>query len=202
MALDARVLLYGNDVTEDQLPRLAIRPYPLQYCTPFKTRDGVDVEIRPIRPEDEPLLVKFHQTLSDRSVRLRYFAALKLDQRTAHERLTRVAFNDYDRELALVVERNEPRTGGREIVGVGRLSKTPGTDEAEFAILVSDLWQGRGLGPKLLEMLIQIARDEKLSCLRADILPENTEMQRLAQKAGFTLKRDLEEGTVEAAMRL
>jgi acetyltransferase len=202
IALDARVLTYGNDVSEDQLPRPAIRPYPLQYCTPFKTRDGIDVEIRPIRPEDEPLLVKFHQTLSERSVRLRYFAALKLDQRTAHERLTRVCFNDYDRELALVVERDDPKTGDREVVGVGRLSKVPGTTEAEFAMLVSDLWQGRGLGPKLLSMLVQIARDEKLTCLRADILPENTEMQRICEKAGFALKRDLQEGTVEAAMRL
>jgi acetyltransferase len=207
IALDARVLLHGNDVSEDQLPRPAIRPYPLQYCTAFQTRDGAAVEIRPIRPEDEPLLVKFHQTLSDRSVRLRYFAALKLDQRTAHERLTRVCFNDYDRELALVVEHDEPprdgqETGDSEIVGVGRLSKIPGTDEAEFAALVSDQWQGRGLGPKLLSMLIQIARDEKLTCLRADILPENTEMQRICEKAGFTLKRDLREGTVEAAMRL
>jgi acetyltransferase len=202
IALDARVLLYGKDVREDQIPPLAIRPYPLQYVTHFKSKDGVDVVIRPIRPEDEPLLVKFHQTLSDRSVRLRYFAALKLDQRTTHERLLRVCFNDYDRELALVVEHTDAKSGHCEIVGVGRLSKLPGVNEAEFAVLVSDQWQGRGLGPRLLSLLVQVARDEKLSCLRADILPENTEMQRIAERAGFTLKRDLEEGTVEAAIRL
>jgi acetyltransferase len=202
IALDARVLLYGRDVREEQIPPPAIRPYPLQYVTQFRTKDGVDVVIRPIRPEDEPLLVKFHQTLSERSVRLRYFAALKLDQRTAHERLTRVCFNDYDRELALVVEHDDPKTGQREIVGVGRLSKLPGLNEAEFAVLVSDQWQGRGLGPRLLSLLIQVAREERLSCLRADILPENTEMQRIAERAGFTLKRNFEEGTVEAAIRL
>ena len=202
IALDARVLLYGRDVAEDQLPKLAIRPYPLQYCTEFLARGGEPVEIRPIRPEDEPLLVAFHQTLSERSVRFRYFAALKLDQRTAHERLLRVCFNDYDRELALVAEHRDKATGKDEIVAVGRLSKIPGTNEAEFAVLVSDLWQHRGLGTGLLSMLVQVARDEKLSCLRADILPENTEMQRVAEKLGFTLKRDLEEGTVEAALRL
>jgi len=79
--------------------------------------------------------------------------------------------NDYDRELALVVEHDDAKTGGREIVGVGRLSKLPGVNEAEFAVLVNDLWQGRGLGPRLLALLIQVARDERLSCLRADILP-------------------------------
>jgi acetyltransferase len=201
IALDARVLLYGKDVAEHQLPRLAIRPYPLQYVTRFAARDGTELEIRPIRPEDESLLVKFHQGLSERSVRLRYFAAMKLNQRVAHERLLRVCFNDYDRELALVGEHRDPASGEPEITAVARLSKVPGTGDAEFALLVSDLWQNRGLGSKLLSMLVQIARDEKVACLTADILPENMEMQRLAERAGFAIKRDLEEGTVRAAMR-
>ena len=104
----------------------------------------------------------------------------------------------YRSELA----ESDKATGKDEIVAVARLSKIPGTNEAEFAVLVSDLWQHRGLGTGLLSMLVQVARDEKMSCLRADILPENTEMQRVAEKLGFTLKRDLEEGTVEAALRL
>ena len=196
IALDARVVVYGLDVTEDRLPKLAIRPYPLQYVTLWKAKDGAEVEIRPIRPEDEPLLIKFHQTLSERSVRLRYFAALKLDQRTAHERLIRVCFIDYDREMALVVEHHG------EIVGVGRLSKLPGLNEAEFAMLISDLWQNRGLGKRMLSMLLQIAKDEKLSRVSADILPENTAMQRMCEKLGFTLQHNFEEGTVKAAIRL
>jgi acetyltransferase len=196
IALDARVLLHPQDVPESQLPKPAIRPYPLQYRTTFKTRTGEQVEIRPIRPEDEPALVRFHQTLSERSVRLRYFAAMKLDQRTTHERLLRVCFNDYDREMALVVEH------AGEIVGVGRLSKLPGTHDAEFALLISDLWQNKGLGRKLLSMLLQVARDEKLTHVQADILPENLEMQRLCEKQGFSLKRNLEENTLKAAIRL
>jgi acetyltransferase len=202
IALDARVVVYEPNFPEADLPKLAIRPYPLQYCTRSTTKDGVDVEIRPIRPEDEPLMVKFHQTLSERSVRFRYFAAMKLDQRTTHERLLRVCFNDYDRELALVVERRDDKADDREIVAVGRLSKIPGTNEAEFAVLVSDLWQNRGLGRKLLSLLLQIARDERLTRVTADILPENTEMQRLAQKAGLTLHRDLENQTVRAVIDL
>ena len=97
------------------------------------------VTFRPIRPEDEPLLVKFHETLSEESVYHRYFSQLKLDQRIAHERLTRICFNDYDREIALVVERRDPATKQKEIIGVGRLSKARGLNEAEFALLVHPL---------------------------------------------------------------
>ncbi len=203
IALDARVVLYPADVAEDQIPKLAIRPYPLQYCTRFTTKNGGgQVEIRPIRPEDEPLLVLFHQTLSERSVRLRYFSTLKFDQRVSHERLQRVCFNDYAREMALVVEHRDPLTGDPQIIAVGRLSRIPGLNEAEFAMLVSDLWQNRGLGTKLLSMILQIARDEKLARVSADILPENLDMQRLCAKLGFTLRRDEEEGTVQAAIAL
>jgi acetyltransferase len=83
--------------------------------------------------------------------------------------------------MALVVEH------AGEIVGVGRLSKLPGTHDAEFALLISDLWQNKGLGRKLLSMLLQVARDEKLTHVQADILPENLEMQRLCEKQGFEI---------------
>ena len=104
VALDARVILHDPKTTEDQLPKLAIRPYPTQYIGAWKMKDGKKVTIRPIRPEDEPLMVKFHETLSERSVYLRYFSPLKLQQRVAHTRLVRICFNDYDREIALVAE--------------------------------------------------------------------------------------------------
>ena len=87
---------------KEDLPRLAIRPYPEQYVTTWKLRSGTPITIRPIRPEDEPLMVKFHSTLSEESVHFRYFGLLKLEQRTTHERLTRICFNDYDREIAIV----------------------------------------------------------------------------------------------------
>src|SRR5262245_18472905 len=111
VALDARIVLHPPDTQECHLPRLAIRPYPTRYVMPWKLRDGSEVRIRPIRPEDEPLMAKFDQTLSERSVYLRYFSPLKLDQRVAHERLSRLCFIDYAREMALVVERREPKTG-------------------------------------------------------------------------------------------
>jgi len=187
VALDARVILQDPKTTEAQLPRLAIRPYPTQYVTKWKLKDGTPVIIRPIQPEDEPMLVRFHETLSEESVYHRYFTQLKLDQRVAHERLTRICFNDYDREIALVVERKDPRTKQREILGVGRLSKEHGLNEGEFALLVNDHWQKQGLGTELLRRLVQIGRDEKLTRLYAEIMADNHAMQQVSKKIGFQL---------------
>ena len=170
---------------ESKLPRPAIRPYPDQYVTPWELNDGTPVTIRPIRPEDEPLMVKFHETLSDESVRQRYFLSMKLGTRTAHERLMKVCFADYDREMALVVENLDKPTGQRQIMAVGRLSRVRGRDEAEFALLVADRWQNRGLGTKLLHLLLDIARKENLVKIIGYVLPENIEMQRICQALGF-----------------
>ena len=103
--------------------------------------------VRPIRPEDEPLMIRFHEQLSERSVFLRYFQDLNLSQRTAHERLTRICFIDYDRDMALVAVRTSK--GEPEIVGVGRLCKDHGTASAELAAVVRDDLQGQGLGTEL-----------------------------------------------------
>ncbi|HEU6449134.1 MAG TPA: bifunctional acetate--CoA ligase family protein/GNAT family N-acetyltransferase [Verrucomicrobiae bacterium] len=187
IALDARVVVHGKNVTEDKLPRPAIRAYPTQYVLPWKLKDGTPVTIRPIRPEDEPVMVKFHEGLSEESVYHRYFSSLKLNDRIAHERLTRICFNDYDREIALVVER-KAKNGQNEILGVGRLSKARGVDDGEFALIVSDKWQRQGLGNELLKRLVQIARDEKLSRLSAIILADNRSMIHVAQKAGFQIR--------------
>jgi acetyltransferase len=187
LALDARVLVYGQAMTEDKLPRPAIRPYPTQYVAPWALKSGSRVIIRPIRPEDEPFMVKFHESLSEESVYYRYFTQLKLDQRIAHERLTRICFNDYDREIALVAEHKEAQSGKLEILGVGRLSKLRGLNEAEFALVISDRWQRQGLGTELLKRLVQIGRDEKLERISATILKENQGMQHLAQGVGFKL---------------
>jgi acetyltransferase len=188
LALDARVVLHPADTNEAQLPRPAIRPYPARYVAPWKLRDGTSATIRPIRPEDEPLMVKFHQALSDRSVYLRYFTPLKLDQRIAHERLSRICFIDYDREMVLVVERRDPKTQEAEILGVGRLSKLHGANEAEFALTVSDQWQGHGLGTQLLKLLVQVGCDEKLERITATMLADNREMQHVGRKVGFKVE--------------
>ena len=190
VALDARVILHDAKMTEDNLPKLAIRPYPTRYVAKWKMKEGTPVIIRPIQPEDEPLLVNLHGTLSEESVYHRYFSQLKLDQRIAHERLTRICFNDYDREIALVAERKDAKTGDREILGVGRLSKARGLNEGEFALLISDRWQKQGLGSELLKRLVDIARTEKLTRVSAIIMSDNHAMLHVCKKTGFALKAD------------
>ena len=202
LALDARVIVHGPEMAEADIPRTAIRPYPVQYIGRWTTGDSRDVLIRPIRPEDEPLLVKFHGTLSERSVALRYFHAMKLTARVAHDRLTRICFIDYDREMSLVAEARDPETGGREILGVGRLAKKFGTNEAEFAVIVSDNCQGHGIGTELLRRLIAVGRDEKLERITGEVLPENTEMQRVCEKLGFRLEHAVGESIVRAVIDL
>jgi acetyltransferase len=201
LALDARVVVHGPEVKRDMLPRLAIRPYPIQYVKPWKMKNGEDVTIRPIRPEDEPLLIKLHQALSERTVYLRYFQPLKLSQRTAHERLTRICFIDYDREMALTVER-KMKDGTPEIIGIGRLSKLRGTNEAELAVLVDDRYQHLGMGTELYRRLVAVAREEKLERVVSTILAENRDMRTIAQKLGFRLESSLEDGTIRAELQV
>ncbi len=202
LALDARIVLHGPAVTLDQLPNPAIRPYPSQYVSTWTMKDGNQVTIRPIRPEDEPLMVKFHETLSDRSVYLRYFCSLSLSRRVEHERLLRICFGDYDREMALVAERTDPGTGERRIIAVGRLNKLHARNEAEVAVLVSDQSQQLGLGNELLRRVIEIARDEKLSRVSAEMLPDNIAMQIITKRLGFRFNANEDPTSVRAFLDL
>ena len=150
-------------------------------------KDGTQVTIRPIRPEDEPLMVKFHGTLSDRTVYLRYFCSLSLAHRTAHERLIRICFGD-ERETVLVVEHQHPQTCEPGILGVGRLNKLQADKEAQVAVLVSDQYQHRGVGTELVRRLINVARDEKLSRITAEVLRDNLAIQTIFKRLGFRLR--------------
>ena len=197
-ALDGRVVLHPLDTPENKLPKSAIRPYPNQYATQWKTKNKAPLLIRPIKPEDEPLMVKFHETLSEESVYNRYFSALKLSQRIAHERLTRICFNDYDREIALVAELKVAKGEEKKILGVGRLSKQHALGEAEFAVLVSDEWHEQGLGTELLKRLIEIGRDEKLTKLSGQVLADNHEMHHICRKVGFKVVHDSESNMFNA----
>ncbi|CAN5616693.1 bifunctional acetate--CoA ligase family protein/GNAT family N-acetyltransferase [soil metagenome] len=193
LALDARVVLHPPEVADSELPRLAIRPYPRQYVDRWTAHDGTEFVIRPIRPEDEPALVEFHRELTAETVYSRYFQVLGLSLRTAHERLTRVCFNDYDREIALVAEESgaeggaDGDGGALRLAAIGRLSKDHARPAAEFAILVADRWQKRGLGAELLRRLVQIGRDEGLELIWAEMLAGNTGMRHTAAAVGFTL---------------
>jgi acetyltransferase len=202
LALDARVVLHAPAVVLDDLPKPAIRPYPLQYVARWTMRDGNQVTIRPIRPEDEPLMVKLHETLSDQSVYLRYFCSLSLSRRIAHERLLKICFGDYDREMALVAELTDPVTGERRIIAVGRLSKLHVRNEAEVAVLVSDRYQKHGLGQELLRRVVEVARDEKLSQVSAEMLTDNVAMQIVMKRLGFRVRNGEDMTSVRAYLDL
>ncbi|HAM70098.1 MAG TPA: acetyl CoA synthetase subunit alpha, partial [Verrucomicrobiales bacterium] len=188
LALDARVVLVPHATPAESLPRPAIRPYPAQYTWKWELPNGASVTLRPIRPEDEPAMTRFHASLSEESVYFRYFSPLRFDQRIAHERLSRLCFIDYDRQVALVAEKVNPENGVEEILGVGRLSDLRVESGAEFALLVSDEWQGKGLGTELLRRLISIGMAEGVTTIRGRILPENRAMVRLCAKLGFEIE--------------
>ncbi|MGA2433787.1 MAG: bifunctional acetate--CoA ligase family protein/GNAT family N-acetyltransferase [Bryobacteraceae bacterium] len=200
LALDARVVVHGLDVPVEKLPTAAIRPYPAKYVSTLRLKDGIEICIRPIRPEDEPLIVKFHETLSERSVYQRYLHMLKLSQRVSHERLTRICFIDYDREIALLAVREDQDTHEQHVLAVSRLKKTQIPGEAEFAIIVSDEYQGRGLGTELLRRTLDVARDEKIAHVTGDILADNLVMQRTCERLGFTIKRSMDSEVVKVEL--
>jgi acetyltransferase len=189
LALDARVLLADPKIKDANLPRSAIRPYPLQYVSRWKMKDGAAVVIRPIRPEDEPQMARFHESLSEESVYLRYFHMAKLSTRVAHERLLRKCFIDYEREMALVAELTDAQTRSTYIAAVARLSRLPSSEEAEIGVVVADKFQHQGLGSELIKKLVDIARIEKIKRVVAEFHSENSAIRHLAKHGGATVNR-------------
>ena len=201
IALDARVVLHtAADISQRPIP--AIRPYPTKYVRSWESPKGDRLTIRPIRPEDEPMMVDFHQNLSEESVYLRYAHTIKLTKRIAHERLTRICFIDYDRDMVLAADYKNPETSEHEILGVARLSKLHGTNEAEFALIVCDRYQHQGLGTELLSRLIEIGKEEHLEAIVGYVLNSNDKMQSICRHLGFQLQPDPEEGMLKATFTL
>jgi len=164
-------------------------------------KDGGEIRLRPIRPDDEAMMVRFHETLSDESIHSRYFHLIRLDQRVSHERLKRICTIDYDREMVIVAEHTDP-AGAPEIIGVGRLVRLDEKNEAEIALIVSDAHQHHGVGTELVLMLLDIARSQKIGRLVANILQENRSMQYVLRNLGFTLRYSTEEQLVVAELFL
>ena len=160
--------------------------FPDHYLKVGKIRDA-EIVFRCIKPDDEPLLLEFHKTLSDQSVHFRYFGTVTLRQRTMHERLLRHCSINCAREFGVVADlKNE--SGQHQILAVARLFKDPEKDEGEFAILISDEWQGKGLGTYLLKLLVRVGRDCHLHRIFGRMLSDNRAMTRASRKAGFSLR--------------
>jgi acetyltransferase len=201
IALDARVLLYDKHVTEDQLPKPAIRSYPMRYVGTWTAKNNAKVTIRPILPEDEEMLVKFHTILSDRSVFLRYLQPMMFQERVVHERLARISHGDYNREIALVAEIKDENEE-RSIMGVVRLSKLHASNEARMSILIGDPYHGIGLGGELVRRAIDVAKREKIERISATLTTDNQVMQHLFKKSGFKIEPTDNEKLLSAVMTL
>ncbi|MEM3453119.1 MAG: GNAT family N-acetyltransferase [Candidatus Hadarchaeum sp.] len=190
-ALDARATIDVEALKQtDPHAHLSILPYPTKYVVPWRLKDGTEVLLRPIRPEDEKIEYEFIKGLSEETSRFRFFRIIK---ELSHEDLVRFCNIDYDREMAIIAEITE--AGVKKEIGVARLITEPGKKRGEFAIVLADKYQGKGLGTKLMDMLIEIAQEKRLESIYGIIMRENKKMIRLAQKMGFTI-RPSEEGYV------
>ncbi len=176
IALDARIVLSDQPV---QAP--VIRPYPSEYIFETDLPNGDRVTIRPIRPEDEPLVIRFHEELSEETVKARYFQELTFEERTSHYRMIRICHSDYDREILLIAVKDG------EIVAAGRLKKIAPRQIADFKLVVVDKMQKKGLGKIMLERCIEVALQEKIETIETQILSRNFAMEKLLKKAGFQL---------------
>lgn len=162
--------------------------------------NGREIQTRLICPDDEPGMIAFHRTLSGDTVYHRYFHMMGLSSRIEHTRLNSICHSDPKEKIVLVAEFLNENT--KEIVAVARLSRISRSQDVEFAIVVSDSFQGMGIGTHLLRQLIKIARHEKLDRIIGSILVDNHEMQRLCRKLGFELCNDFEERIVNAHLNL
>jgi len=198
VALSAQAVLdLGKRLTPSQrFGHLIIRPYPTKYVTSCKLRDGNEVLLRPIRPEDEPLLVELFQTFSEETMRFRFFQVIK---EIFHETLARYCNIDYDREMSVVAELTEK--GKRRIIGTVRLVVQPDGQCGEVAVVVGDPWQNVGLGTRMFEYIIEISRDMGLKRIFGEIQAENTRMIHICCKKGFEVKR-IDEETYLATLDL
>ena len=203
IALDARVLLTPAALPIPDAegrwgqPRLAIRPYPNQYTAPFRLRDGTDVVVRAIGPEDEPLIVDLHAGHSEHTIRMRFFSMVKTHTRDS---LIRLCHLDYDREMALAAVRRDD--GGSHMLGVSRYYLNPETGEAEFALVVGDAHQRQGLGRHLMQRLIEIARERGVRQLTGLVLRENAPMLALMASLGFSPPEHVENDVVRVGLDL
>ena len=182
VAVDARMVIEASSLPAPR--HLIISPYPNQYESDWLLKDGTPVLLRPMRPEDEPLTAELLHNCSDDTIYFRYFHLIK---KWTHQMLIRFTQNDYDREIGLAAFGQPP--GPETMMGVGRLVMTPERDAAEFAVIVADPWQGKGLGQKLIERVMEIARENGVNLLWGEVLAANQPMLELVKKLGFRVTR-------------
>jgi len=192
-ALDARMIIDLSALHRvETYPHLVITPYPSKYVIPWRLKDGTEVTLRPIKPEDEPIELEFIRGLSTETSRFRFFQIIK---DLPHDALVRFCNIDYDREMAIIAETRE---GGRTLeIGVSRLILEPNKKRGEFAVVVADKHQRKGLGIKLVDMLIDFAKEKGIETIYGTVMAENLGMIRLCEKLGFSTRREQENTIAE-----
>lgn len=184
VALDARIILDAASADQSFVyPHLIITPYPTKYVLHWNLPDGTDVLLRPVRPEDEPLEHEMLTSLSEKTLKERFFQVIR---NITHEMHVRQCNIDYEREMAIVAE---VREGDRKkIVGIGRLIIEPDLKKAEFAVVVHDAYQGKGLGYKLVDMVIGIGHEKGVEEVYGFVLSNNTKMLNMCSKLGCAVE--------------
>jgi acetyltransferase len=196
--LDARIVIDKESVCKNFAPHehLVISPYPKKYEMLWSMRNGQVVLLRPIKPEDEPMWLEMFQNLSEESVRYRFFQMLK---DTPHAVRVRYCNIDYDREIAIIAELQEE--GRRKLLGVARVSIEPDGKTGEMAFVVGDRWQNMGLGTKMVDYALDIAKEMGVEGIYAIMLPDNYRALSLTKKMGFDIEY-LNDGTVKGSLNL
>ena len=196
--LDATIVIDKNKVCKKFEPHahMVISPYPKKYEMLWSLKNGQEVLLRPIKPEDEPMWLEMFQSFSEEAIRYRFFQILK---DTPHEVRVRYCNIDYDREIAIIAELAE--NGRRKILGVTRLSIESDGKSGEIAFIVTDYWQGLGLGTKMVDYVLDIAKEKGVENVYAIMLSDNYRALSLTKKMGFNFKY-LSDGTVKGVLDL
>lgn len=185
MALDARIILHDKaDLDSGSVQRNVIRSYPYEYCQELTVKGDEAVSLRPIRASDEEGIRQFHQRLTDTDVYRFFNQHMSYAERTNHQRLARVCFNDYTREMSMVAVNQQ-----NDIVGVGRLSRQRmQPDTARFRLVIQDDYHRKGLGKQLMQALLRIAETEGIALVTGTVQEDNDAMLSLTQSLGFETK--------------
>jgi acetyltransferase len=197
LAADARVVVEYRPPNSDRYSHMAIYPYPTHLVSHWQLADGLDITIRPIRPEDAELEQDFVRNLSEQS---RYFRFMNSVQELSHVMLARFTQIDYSREMALIAVIEDH---GKEVeLGVARFATNPDGESCEFALAIADNMHGKGLGQKLMSILMDAARSKGLKVIEGDVLKNNTDMLHLMDRLGFKVQTSDEDESIKVVRKV
>jgi acetyltransferase len=195
VVVDARIRVIPLGIPSSL--HLVISPYPEEDESHMVSVDGRRLFVRPVKPEDAPLFTALFNELSPTSIYYRFFGQLK---ELSAEMLARFTQIDYDRQIALVAIDEDSEI--ERMLGVARIIGDPDAQTGEFAVLVGDAWQGKGIGASLLEKCLSIARKRGFQTIHGIVLAENRNMIALGKKLGFATQRDPDSGDIELVIHL